>query len=82
MKSLFVSAKNRVSMIVVMVFGIVAAACATPNPAFDWSTDIGGIKTVVSDTLGANIGAILLVLGFFVAVAYTWKMLRKAGART
>lgn len=75
----------KVSRFVVSVFVLALAAlgfCTDPAPAFDWSTDIGSIKTVVVDTLDANITAILTLLGLFVAIAFVWRLLRKAGART
>jgi len=73
----------RVALISVFVLALAAMGlCTDPTPAFDWSTDIAGIKTVVTDTVGANISAILAILGLFVCFALVWKFLRKAGART
>lgn len=63
--------------------GVAGAALATgPDPEFDWSTQIGALNTSLTDTLGANIGAVMGVFAFFVAISLVWRLLRKAGART
>jgi branched-subunit amino acid transport protein len=79
---LFTTIKGRIGLMFALMVMSIVPACATADPAFDWSTNIGGIKTVLTDTIGANIGAIFTLLGLFVALAYVWKLIRKAGART
>lgn len=59
----------------------VAAFATDPDPAFNWSTQIGGLNTTVTDTLGANIAAVIGVLALFVGMGLIWKMIKKAGAR-
>lgn len=63
--------------------GLAVPSFATdPDPAFDWSSSVTALQTTVSDTLGANIAAVMGVFAFFVAIGLVWKLLRKAGART
>lgn len=65
------------------LLGVAAVASATdPDPEFNWSTQIGTLNTSLVDTLGANIGAIMALFAFFVAISLVWRLIRKAGART
>lgn len=66
-----------------MLMAVAAVASATdPDPEFNWSTQIGTLNTSLVDTLGANIGAIMALFAFFVAISLVWRLIRKAGART
>lgn len=65
------------------LLAVAAVASATdPDPEFNWSTQIGTLNTSLVDTLGANIGAIMALFAFFVAISLVWRLIRKAGART
>lgn len=48
------------------------------SAAFDWTTDIGLLLQKVSDSVSANIGAVLQIFAFLAAINLVFRLLSRA----